>query len=197
MITLKSEREIKAMQESGELLAGIHVALRDFIKEGVTTKEIDQFVHQKIEEAGAVAAQIGYQDYQFATCTSVNDEILPLGRQNNTFIPYDIRKQMKLNTFTENDSIYAYHFYRLIQRAKNAYFVYDTEADGMGSGEKSRFLAQIKFESNHEVKETFAAPSFVTKPLKEIIVPKTDETIGDLPSAVVDNNDDDCEACKL
>ncbi|MGV0848130.1 PD-(D/E)XK nuclease family protein [Empedobacter falsenii] len=109
--------------------------------------------------------------------TSVNDEILPLGRQNNTFIPYDIRKQMKLNTFTENDSIYAYHFYRLIQRAKNAYFVYDTEADGMGSGEKSRFLAQIKFESNHEVKETFTAPSFVTKPLKEIIVPKTDETM--------------------
>ncbi len=112
--------------------------------------------------------------------TSVNDEILPLGRQNNTFIPYDIRKQMKLNTFTENDSIYAYHFYRLIQRAKNAYFVYDTEADGMGSGEKSRFLAQIKFESNHEVKETFAAPSFVTKPLKEIIVPKTDETMAKL-----------------
>lgn len=112
--------------------------------------------------------------------TSVNDEILPLGRQNNTFIPYDIRKQMKLNTFTENDSIYAYHFYRLIQRAKNAYFVYDTEADGMGSGEKSRFLAQIKFESNHKVKETFAAPSFVTKPLKEIIVPKTDETMAKL-----------------
>ena len=109
--------------------------------------------------------------------TSVNDEILPLGRQNNTFIPYDIRKQMKLNTFTENDSIYAYHFYRLIQRAKNAYFVYDTEADGMGSGEKSRFLAQIKFESNHEIKEIFAAPSFVSEPMKEIIVPKTDETM--------------------
>lgn len=112
--------------------------------------------------------------------TSVNDEILPLGRQNNTFIPYDIRKQMKLNTFTENDSIYAYHFYRLIQRAKNAYFVYDTEADGMGSGEKSRFLAQIKFESNHKVKETFAAPSFITKPLKKIIIPKTDETMAKL-----------------
>ena len=112
--------------------------------------------------------------------TSVNDEILPLGRQNNTFIPYDIRKQMKLNTFTENDSIYAYHFYRLIQRAKNAYFIYDTEADGMGSGEKSRFLAQIKFESNHDIKETFAAPSFKSEPLKEIIVPKTNETMNKL-----------------
>jgi ATP-dependent exoDNAse (exonuclease V) beta subunit len=47
----------------------------------------------------------------------------------------------------------------------------------MGSGEKSRFLAQIKFESHHKMKEIFAAPSFVTKPLKEIIVPKTDETM--------------------
>lgn len=109
--------------------------------------------------------------------TSVNDEILPLGRQNNTFIPYDIRKQMKLNTFTENDSIYAYHFYRLIQRAKNAYFVYDTEADGMSSGEKSRFLAQIKFESNHTVEEIFAAPDFKSEPLREIVIEKTEETM--------------------
>lgn len=75
MITLKSEREIEAMKKSGELLASIHVALRDFIKPGVTTAEIDKFVQAKIEEAGAVAAQIGYEGYEFATCTSVNDEI--------------------------------------------------------------------------------------------------------------------------
>lgn len=75
MISLKSEREIKAMQASGEILSSIHVALRDYIKEGVTTREIDQFVQKRIEEAGAVAAQIGYEGYQFATCTSVNDEI--------------------------------------------------------------------------------------------------------------------------
>lgn len=75
MITLKSEREIEAMKKSGELLASIHVALRDFIKPGVTTAEIDKFVQTKIEGAGAVAAQIGYEGYEFATCTSVNDEI--------------------------------------------------------------------------------------------------------------------------
>lgn len=75
MITLKSEREIQAMTDSGKVLAGIHVALRDFIKEGVTTAQIDQFVQEAIEEAGGVAAQIGYEGYRFATCTSVNDEI--------------------------------------------------------------------------------------------------------------------------
>lgn len=75
MITLKSEREIDLMKESGDILASIHVKLRDIIKPGITTKEIDQFVHKEIEAAGAVAAQIGYQDYEYATCVSVNDEI--------------------------------------------------------------------------------------------------------------------------
>jgi len=109
--------------------------------------------------------------------TSVNDEILPLGRQNNTFIPYDIRKEMGLNTFSENDAIYAYHFYRLMQRAKNVHLVYNTESDGMGSGEKSRFISQIKFESNHQITESFAAPSFKTQPLKEIEIEKTPQTL--------------------
>lgn len=75
MLTLKSEREIQLMQESGRLLASIHEALRDFIKPGVTTNEIDQFVEKMIREGGAIPAQIGYEGYQYATCTSVNDEI--------------------------------------------------------------------------------------------------------------------------
>lgn len=75
MLTLKSSREIEQMKESGQLLASIHVALRDFIKPGITTKAIDQFVQERIEAAGAIAAQIGYEGYKYATCTSVNDEI--------------------------------------------------------------------------------------------------------------------------
>ena len=75
MITLKSPREIEAMAKSGEILAGIHVQLRDFIKPGLTTAQVDKFVQDKIEAAGAVAAQIGYEGYKYATCTSVNDEI--------------------------------------------------------------------------------------------------------------------------
>ena len=75
MITLKSKREIDAMEESGALLASIHVQLRDFIKPGVTTWDIDQFVQKKIEEAGGSAPQIGYEGYKYATCESINDEI--------------------------------------------------------------------------------------------------------------------------
>lgn len=63
------------MKESGAVLAGIHKQLREVIKPGITTNEIDQFVHKKIEEAGAVAAQIGFEGYEYATCISVNEEI--------------------------------------------------------------------------------------------------------------------------
>ncbi|MBF0781104.1 MULTISPECIES: type I methionyl aminopeptidase [unclassified Granulicatella] len=75
MITLKSAREIDEMEKSGALLASIHVALRTFIKPGITTMDINRFVHKMIEDGGGIAAQIGYEGYEFATCTSVNDEI--------------------------------------------------------------------------------------------------------------------------
>ncbi|MFZ2270349.1 MAG: M24 family metallopeptidase, partial [Trichococcus flocculiformis] len=75
MITLKSEREIQAMEESGAILAGIHEELRGFIKPGLTTMEINNFVQARIEAAGAICEQIGFEGYEYATCTSVNDEI--------------------------------------------------------------------------------------------------------------------------
>ena len=75
MITLKSQREIEAMEESGQILANIHVSLRDFIKPGITTMAINDFVEKAIRDAGAIPEQIGFEGYEFATCTSVNDEI--------------------------------------------------------------------------------------------------------------------------
>lgn len=75
MLTLKSPREIDIMKTSGQILTGIHEELRDFIRPGITTLDIDGFVHERIEKAGAIASQIGYEGYQHATCTSVNDEI--------------------------------------------------------------------------------------------------------------------------
>lgn len=75
MVTLKSQREIEQMKESGKILAGIHQQLRTFIKPGITTNQINQFVQNKIKNKGAIAAQIGFENYEYATCISVNDEI--------------------------------------------------------------------------------------------------------------------------
>jgi len=75
MITLKSQREIEQMNTSGRILASIHEKLRTFITAGITTNQINAFVHKEIEAAGATAAQIGFEGYEYATCISVNEEI--------------------------------------------------------------------------------------------------------------------------
>ncbi|HJF20454.1 MAG TPA: type I methionyl aminopeptidase [Enterococcus columbae] len=75
MITLKSEREIEMMAQSGALLADVHKHLRTFIKPGITSWDIEEFVRDHIEKNGGIAAQIGFEGYKYATCCSINDEI--------------------------------------------------------------------------------------------------------------------------
>ncbi|WP_071131787.1 type I methionyl aminopeptidase [Enterococcus timonensis] len=75
MITLKSAREIEAMRESGEVLANVHQQLRGFIKPGITSWDIEMFVRKIIKDHGAIAAQMGFEGYKYATCVSVNSEI--------------------------------------------------------------------------------------------------------------------------
>ncbi|MEC5395108.1 PD-(D/E)XK nuclease family protein [Bergeyella sp. RCAD1439] len=83
---------------------------------------------------------------------SVNEGKLPLGNSQNTYLPFDVRKNHQLHTFLENDSIYAYHFYRLLQEAENIYLLYNALGSGVNTGEKSRFITQIEMESPHAVK---------------------------------------------
>ncbi|NIF06063.1 PD-(D/E)XK nuclease family protein [Chryseobacterium sp. Tr-659] len=82
---------------------------------------------------------------------SVNEGKLPLGNSQNTYIPFDIRRFFDLHTFLENDSIYAYHFYRLIQDAQHVHLLYNALSSGVNTGEKSRFITQIEMESSHQI----------------------------------------------
>ena len=121
-------------------------------------------------------------DFKNVIILSVNDGILPPGRVENSFIPYDIRRETGLNTFTENDAVFAYHFYRLLQRAEKIELIYNTEPDSMGSGEKSRFITQIDIESGHSVQHKIAAPEFLAPVKQDLIIPKTEKVMEALNS---------------
>ncbi|CAI8883172.1 PD-(D/E)XK nuclease family protein [Chryseobacterium sp. IT-36CA2] len=100
---------------------------------------------------------------------SVNEGKLPLGNSQNTYIPFDIRRFFDLHTFLENDSIYAYHFYRLIQDAKNVHLLYNALSSGVNTGEKSRFITQIEMESSHDIEHLIIENSsepIATKPIE-------------------------------
>jgi hypothetical protein len=105
---------------------------------------------------------------------SVNEGKLPLGNSQNTYIPFDIRKFFDLHTFLENDSIYAYHFYRLIQDAKNVHLLFNALSSGVNTGEKSRFITQIEMESSHQIEHLIIENSsepIITQPIE---ISKTD-----------------------
>jgi hypothetical protein len=106
-------------------------------------------------------------DFETVIITSVNEGILPSGKSNNSFIPYDVKQEFGLPTYKEKDAIYTYHFYRLLQRAKNVYLIYNTEPDVLEGGEKSRFINQLLTDENinQHVTHTIAAPSI--RPNKE------------------------------
>ena len=83
-------------------------------------------------------------DFDNLILLSVNEDILPAPGNANTYIPFGIRKAFQLPTFLEHNSIYAYHFFRLLQRAKNVTLIYGTQLSVIGTGEKSRFILQVK-----------------------------------------------------
>lgn len=109
-------------------------------------------------------------DFETVIISSVNEGILPSGKTNNSFIPFDVKLQNGLPTYKEKDAVYTYHFYRLIQRAKNVYILYNTEIDALKGGEKSRFITQMEVESIHKINHTVVSPSVpvVEKKLKQI-----------------------------
>ncbi|WP_108831132.1 type I methionyl aminopeptidase [Aedoeadaptatus coli] len=75
MIIIKTEKEIEKMQTAADLLIQVHRALREEVKPGVSTLELDRFVEKFITDRGGYPEQKGYQGFPFSICASVNDEI--------------------------------------------------------------------------------------------------------------------------
>ncbi len=85
-------------------------------------------------------------DFKNIIMLGVNEDFIPSGKSANSFIPLDIRRKFSLPTYHERNAVFAYHFYRLIQRANKVSIIYNTEPGDLGSGDKSRFIAQLQYE---------------------------------------------------
>ena len=97
-------------------------------------------------------------DYETVIVLSLNEGIIPSGKSQNSYIPFDVKIENGLPTYKEKDAIYTYHFYRLLHRARSAYLIYNTHVDAIKGSEPSRFLAQLKIENTHNLKYQILAP---------------------------------------
>lgn len=122
-------------------------------------------------------------DFENIILTSVNEGILPSGKSNNSFIPFDLKLAYGMPTYKEKDAVYTYHFYRLLQRAKNIYILYNTEPDVLEGGEKSRLISQLLTEdTKRTIIEKVAAPKL--EPVVPILscIPKSESLMKELSS---------------
>ena len=85
-------------------------------------------------------------DFRNIILLSVNEGILPSVSSGTSFIPFSIREAFDLPVINHQESIYAYHFFRLLHRAENVTFIYNSDSTGLRTGEMSRFLTQLKYE---------------------------------------------------
>jgi len=153
------------------------VALQSIYKELLSSETLD-FKGEPLEGLqimGMLESRV--LDFETVIISSVNEGILPSGKTNNSFIPFDVKIENKLPTFKEKDAVYTYHFYRLLQRAKNVYILYNTEIDALKGGEKSRFLTQLEVEGIHDIKNTIISPDVPIIEQKLIEIIKTPSVI--------------------
>lgn len=123
-------------------------------------------------------------DFENVIITSVNENIIPSNSRHSSFIPFDIKVEFGLPTYREKDAIYSYHFFRLLQRAKNIYLLYNTENDSFGNGEKSRFISQLEL-MRTEVVSKLISPKVVTKKKELIEINKNKIVINELSKLAV------------
>lgn len=85
-------------------------------------------------------------DFKNLIILSVNEGVLPAVSSASSFIPFSLREAFGLPSVNHQESIYAYHFYRLLQRSENVTFAYNSNSEGLRSGEMSRFLIQMNYD---------------------------------------------------
>lgn len=118
-------------------------------------------------------------DFETVIVTSMNEGKFPAGKSQNSFIPYDVKIELGLPTYKEKDAIYTYHFYHLLQRAKNIYLLYNTESEGLDGGEKSRFITQLEVEKqkNHTITHEIYNATLPDIAYQPIVIPKSEKVM--------------------
>lgn len=117
-------------------------------------------------------------DFSNVILLSANEGILPKSGKENSFIPYALRKGYGMTTIEHKNSLYAYYFYRLLQRAENVTLMYNSSADHSTKGQMSRFLLQLMVEmKNNKIIRHQIASEVPKNESSSLVVPKTPEII--------------------
>lgn len=112
-------------------------------------------------------------DFKNVLILSMNEGVFPFTVTSNTFIPVSVRFAFGLPTVINQDSIFSYYFYRLVQRTENITLVYNSSTQNNRKGEMSRFIQQMFFETKHKISKTTLDFNYKSSQTEPIIIKKS------------------------
>ena len=115
-------------------------------------------------------------DFRNVVILSCNEGMFPRRSVSSSFIPAQLRKGFGLPTYEFQDAVWAYYFYRLVQRAENVWMVYDSGSGGLKSGEESRYIKQLELHFGLPV-QRFVLDAPIRSAAASVAIEKTDEDV--------------------
>lgn len=128
-------------------------------------------------------------DFDRVIILSMNEGFFPMHKPTSTFVPYNLRKGFDLPTYEHQDSVWAYHFYRLIHRASQISIVYDTRTEGVNRGEKSRYINQLQFDYQTSMTQKLVTYNVCLSNANKIAVEKDEKVLAQLYEYIYDGNE--------
>lgn len=162
--------------ESGDLLVRIDTLKRLMVKI-LTASNIPFHGEPAIGMQVMGVLETRNLDFRNLVLLSLNEGQLPKAGGESSFIPYNLRKAFGMTTIEHKNAVYAYYFYRLIQRAENITLLYNTSSDGLNRGEWSRFMLQFLVEWPHDISREFLEAGQSPQGTADICIEKTPEIL--------------------
>ncbi len=128
-------------------------------------------------------------DFENLIFTSFNEGVFPSKSVTQSFIPYSLRKSFGLPVYEQQDAITSYNFYRLLQRSKRIYMIYDSRSEGLNSGEVSRFLYQLQYHYNLKIYKRNVLFDLRFEQSGGIKIEKTNEVLSKLSKYMLKTDD--------
>lgn len=115
-------------------------------------------------------------DFDNLIIMSCNEGVFPHRSVSSSFIPPELRRGFGLPTYEYQDAVWAYYFYRMIQRASDIWLLYDSRTENMKSGEESRYIKQLELHFGVEIRHCIAR-SVISESEALGAITKTEEDI--------------------
>ena len=166
--------QLNLLQETDlEVLPATHLRLLERLLEGISVPFRGEPL-QGLQIMGPLETRA--LDFRNLIILSANEGMFPRRSVSSSFVPPELRKGFGLPTYEFQDAVWAYYFYRMIQRPEKVWLIYDSRTEGLKSGEESRYIKQLEYSFGLSVKRYVATADLLPVEQEESI-PKTAEDV--------------------